>query len=381
MKSYSFIFLVFVIGLLANPDAKSQETPTLGLETDHLCEEVALEFTELIPRFFQKGEIDSLHATMYEWDLQCGLAEPLLRIYILYQIATNSFSEDFFPDNIFDYLYDYQEITTFENPNFYLDYYSWEYEKIHPSFNLFTIGLARSLLVYEDLSPTERFFVEFYSNNFEVAWNKLNKRHLEGSRIGMLYHQMMKNNFRKAYKPFAWIMAGAWLPSGNLGIVGNHPQVGGGIGYHRNGFFTGLNIAVAFLQSRNEYEVTYLYQRHTVRGFTNFNISLTMGAVFSIERQPVMKLGFSFGYETIMAIAPSIAYQEPGRFINSLFIGPLMELRIPLSEKYHLGFYTRYNFLGFNNRPGTDLSGNAQWIGVKLGVSLYDRNRVGEFHL
>jgi len=372
--------LVFAIGFVYNSTTRGQELPVSGFFSNHICQEIAMEFTELIPEFYNQGEVDSLFVYMYDWDLQCGLAEPLLRMYILNQIATNTFSDDFFPDNIFDYLRDYEDISYFDHPHYYLDYYSWEYEKMHPSFNPFTIELANYLKGYEDLSLTERFFVEFYSNDFEVARKRLNDKELEGTRLGKLYHKRMKKRYKDAYKPYGWIMAGAWLPRGNLALMGNHPQIGGGIGYHKNGFFVDLNLAVAFLKSKNEYEVSYMYQRQKVRGFTNFNISIAVGANFFVDRHPILKLGGAVGYESIMAISPNPEFDEPGKFIHSFFAGPLLELSFPITDKYYIGFYTRYNLLNFENRPGTNLKGNAQWLGVKFGVNLHDKNKIGDYY-
>ncbi len=381
MINRRYFLLQIVLGLLLNTHLRGQEPKELGFVSNHICQEKALEFTEFIPVIYHSGDTDSLLDIMYHWDLHCGLAEPLLRTYILYQIATNTFSEDFLPDNIFDYLYDYQYVVLSDNPHRFLDYYSWEYEKIHPSFNAFTLELARYINGYEDLSDTERFLINFYSNSFEAAWKTMKSTKMEGTKLGSLYHKVMVGMYDNYYKPTAWLTAGAWMPRGNLALLGNHPQVGAGIGVFRKGFFADLNLAIAFLQSKNEYEISYNHQRRKIRDFTNMNFSVALGGYFSTNRQPFLKMGVSFGYEGIMAVAPNPGAEEPGKVINSFSVGPVLELVIPGSEIFFIGFFTRFNFLWFDNKPGTDLSGKAQWLGIKIGTKIYSPNKVGDYQL
>ncbi len=378
MTKKGLIILQIALGLLISNPGVAQEQPPLGFVTNHLCQEMAMEVTELIPVMYRQGDIDSLFKVLHDWDLVCGLSEPLLRTYILHQISSNTFSEDFLPDNILDYLHDYKEVASSKDPDRFLDYYSWEYDRIHPTFSTFTTELAEHLGGYEDLSETERFFVDFYSNNFEASWRSLYDKKLENTRLGTIFHKRMVAAYDNLFKPTAWLSMGAWRPGGNLGLLGNHPQIGIGVGASRKGFFADLNLALAFLESKNEYEVVYMYQRHLVRNFTNLSISLSAGVQLSFNRRPFLKVGLSAGYESILAINPGPELDDPGKYINSFLLGPLLEFSLPVSKKLFLGFYTRYHFMNFDNQTGTVLSGNVQWLGVKVATKLFTPNNAGE---
>ncbi len=108
------------------------------------CQDIAISATKLIPALHQDNKIDTLYALLYYWDLNCGLAEPLLRFYLLDQIEYNRFDDTFYPDQILTFLKYFRKSTSFENPNFYLDYYAWAGLRRHTGFQHQKAGRGRT---------------------------------------------------------------------------------------------------------------------------------------------------------------------------------------------------------------------------------------------
>ncbi|MEE4176559.1 MAG: hypothetical protein V2I46_03525 [Bacteroides sp.] len=335
------------------------------------CHEIALKSTSLIPLLHQANQLDTLYTLLYYWDEQCGLAEPLLRFYLLHQIETNTFSDDFYPDEILTYLNHYQETTRFEDPNYYLDYYTWEYYPIDTTYNVFTSNLALHLQRFADLKPIESFFLDYYSNRFSQAMDRLKKGELTGTRLDSIY-QVQQLAIKQAKKSYLNLYGGLWSPRGELKLLGSHPQIGFGAGFIQNRFMLEFIMKIGFLSSPNYYEVVVDNEGYQTKNFTNLHVSGRIGLalVDYMRHQIILSLGL--GYEGIEAFT-SAEQEDYGlsRMISSFSFSPGAELRVPAGEHSYIGFSVRYNFLNFQTRKDeTPLPGDALLIGMSVGFNL-----------
>lgn len=335
------------------------------------CSEIAMKSTALIPLLHQDNQIDTLYALLYYWDEQCGLAEPLLRFYLLHQIETNTFSDDFYPDEILTYLNHYQETTTFQDPNYYLDYYTWEYYPLDSTYYDFTRNLALFLQRYKDLQPIEAFFLDFYSNDFKKAMDRLKKGELEGTRLDSIY-QTRQLAIKQAKRSFVNLYGGLWSPRGKLKLLGNHPQTGFGGGFIQNRLLLEFIMKIGFLPSPNYYEVMVDGQEHQSKNFMNLHLSGRIGLALVDFKRHQLILSVGMGYEGIEAFT-SAEPEDYGlsRMISSFSFSPGAEFRIPAGENTYLGLNVRYNFLNFKTRRDeTQLPGDALLIGLSVGFGL-----------
>lgn len=363
------LVLFFFIAVMAFPvRVKSQiDIGNLMVRETITCQDIAIKATALIPLLHQANQIDTLYALLYYWDLNCGLAEPLLRFYLLDQIENNFFSDDFYPEQILTYLEDYRKTTEFSDPNYYLDYYAWEYYAIDPAYTPFTQNLALYLQRYADLKPIELFFLDYYAHDFEKAMNRLKAGELAGTRLDSLYNARIEIA-KKAKRVFFNLYGGLWKPNGELALLGNHPEIGFGAGFIQEGFLMELFFKIGFGPSPNYYEVVVDNMGYRTKNFTNIHISGRVGLVpVDINRHQLL-LSVGLGYEGIQAF--STAEQEEGlsRLISSASFSPGVEFRFPVSEGSYMGLNFRYNFLGFATRGNeTPLKGNALMFGISWG--------------
>jgi hypothetical protein len=334
------------------------------------CQDIAKSATALIPLLHQANQIDTLYALLYYWDENCGLAEPLLRFYLLDQIENNFFSDDFYPEQILTYLEDYRKTTEFGDPNYYLDYYSWAYYSIDPAYNPFTQNLALFLQRFADLKPIELFFLDFYSHNFDRAMERLKSGELEGTRLDSIYNAR-KEIAKRAKKTFVNLYAGLWSPRGDLAMLGSHPEIGFGGGFIQQGFLMELIFKIGFLPSPNYYEVVVDNLGYQTKNFSNLHLSGRVGlAVVDIDRHQLL-LSVGLGYEGIQAFSTS-DQEDYGlsRMISSVSFSPGVEFRFPAGENSFFGLNLRYNFLNFVTRGNeTPLKGNALLLGLSLGFN------------
>lgn len=362
--------LVLFIAVMAFPVRVNAQIDigNLMLRETITCQNIAKNATALIPLLHQANQLDTLYALLYYWDENCGLAEPLLRFYLLDQIENNYFSDDFYPGQILTYLEDYRKTTEFGDPNYYLDYYSWEYYSIDPAYTPFTQNLALFLQRYADLQPIELFFLDFYSHNFDGAMQRLKSGELAGTRLDSIYNAR-KELAKRAKKTFVNLYAGLWSPRGDLALLGSHPEIGFGGGFIQQGFLLELIFKIGFLPSPNYYEVVFGSQGYQTKNFTNIHISGRIGLVpIDINRHQLL-LSVGLGYEGIQAFSTT-QREEEGlyRMISSVSFCPGVEFRFPAGENSFVGLNLRYNFLNFKTqRNETPLNGNALLLGLSWG--------------
>lgn len=372
VKPLIFIFFVGWI-LLAPGTGLAQETENEGDQTEGLlpdCTEVPFWFTSLIPAYHLDNHTDSLDGLLTYWQELCGAPEPMVRSRIIYQIETNTFSDDWYPDHILNLLNDYKSLMTSDEEQayyYYYDYYIGEYLWINPGFNDFTINLASFLQRYDDLQPIEKFFLEFYANNFNSAMNRLEGGELAGTRLDTLY-RAQQLNIKRAPKPYVGIFAGKWQPNGNLARLGNHPQIGLIIGSTKNRILTSFNFMVGFGNTPKEYSVVFEDQIYTTKNYLSVHAGFDLG-IEMIRTGDVALLattGIAFeGFDAFtITEQETLGLTKPIGSFNFNFGG---EFRIYTYYSNFIGFQAKHHILSYRNRGGTDLSGNAVTFGVVLG--------------
>ena len=335
------------------------------------CQDVASSATQVIPALHQANQTDTLYALISFWEENCGLPEPLMRFHILHQIEINNFSEEWLPQNLMIILNDYRQISSWDNPNYYLDPDYLEYYAIDPAYNFFSRYLAEQLQQFTDLSPVELFYLEYYSNNFEKAFSRLSNGELAGSFIDSLY-QLSLVAEKKARKHFIGFYGGLWRPRGELALLGNHPEFGFSFGFVQQRFLLEGILKIGFLPSPNTYEVLVNGLGYQTNNFTNLHFSARIGVDLLNYNKHQLLFSFGLGYEGIQAF--TTAEQEDyglSRLISSVSINPGIEYRFPAGETSYLGLSFRYNLLNFNNRGGTPLPGNALLFGISYGFETF----------
>ncbi len=194
MRTFIQLFIALIVtGQMMHPislDAQTIDVEDLITRHSINCEDIALSATALIPGYHRDQKTDTLQALLHYWESSCGITEPMMRFTILWQIETNSFSEDWLPDRLPGKLLDYREAAESEEPvHDYFHFDEWEYHAMDEGFADFTSQLAKSLRKYDDLTPIESFFITYYSNDFDKALSMLEDDVLEDTRLDSLYRE------------------------------------------------------------------------------------------------------------------------------------------------------------------------------------------------
>lgn len=334
------------------------------------CEKIALSVTGLIPQFHSENATDTLFSLLSFWQHYCEGPEPLVRFRILYTIETNTFSDDWYPDNILTLLYDYEQMVTAEGDlPYYYDYFDREYVLLDEGFSPFTRALAGTLQQYTDLQPVERFFADFYAHEFKKAFRTLESGELKGTRIDSLY-RARQHKILTTKRRYLGAYLGLWKPTGNLATLGNHPQIGFFSGSSHNRAVFGFNALLGFGSAANAYHVVTDNTLFTSEHYLSLHIGVDGGLeiIKTMHNAVIMSVGLAYeGFEAF-----SVTQQENyglSKFVGSFNLNFGLEYRFLSWDGSFFGLQAKYHFVNYRNRGGTDFSGNVATFGLVFGLA------------
>ena len=360
--------LLFIFGGFGQAFPQDIDVEALVRERHISCHDLAFSATSLIPDYYHLRQTDTLEALVYFWETSCGTTEPIFRFKTLQKIENNTFHEGWYPENYWQMINDYRnKIEEGTYQHFYFDYQAWEYYETHNGFNDFTATLASELKRYAGLDPVEKFYLELYTNGFDKAFSMLEEGSLGGTRLDSIYRQEQEVKSRES-RIFGGMYGGLWRPTDQLRVIGSQAQMGFMIGSVQNRTLYNFSMQIGFLSSKEVYTVAVDNMLYETDHYTGYFLGFETGYDLLNARNRGLFLTGGIGYEGFDAF-PEHYQEEYGlsKALHTLNVNIGAQYRIQFSQNGFVSLVLRHNILHFNNRGGTDLSGNALTFGLLLG--------------
>lgn len=368
MKKYFAVFLTTIL----YAHAYSQDVEHLMTKKYTDCRDIIYNSTILIPDHFAKNNTDTVAALVNYWEKHCGISEPILRLKILLAINADTLNESIFgKTHIINYLLYYRERVKRQD-NGYDDYgFQYTSPSLNSSLDNFTKELALKLNQRKVNSELDKFFLDLYSNNFDKIFLRLQDTCLATSKLSQAYYKEVNREINKPEGHFS-IYSGVWIPNGNISIVGKHPIIGfqGGM-KNKKGIMMDIALEFKFNKSPNTYFVEKndsLYSTtHFFGGFFGAELGYELINYKSHELDILGGCGWD-GFDAL-EIGEKNNPDRVTKSINALNLNLGMGYKKYFMNKSYIGIETRYNFINYQNKNGTDLSGNTLTIRLKYGIS------------
>lgn len=333
------------------------------------CTDVTANSRLLIPGYYKNGNRDTVQGLMQYWEEKCGYTESLMRLKILLAIKADTFNENLYKNaRITEYVLRYRQLRIWREKllekKFSYDGYAQD-----TLFEFFTQNLARKLSFRQDLTPTEQFFIEFYSHqNEKKQFDQLRENSMKGS--------ILKREFDSTARVFAekpkWhaaLFGGIWMPGGQLKTLGSHPLIGYQLGLQKRKFLIDLTMEIRFLKSANPYLVKYKNTMYSSEDYTGFLIGMDLG--YNILRHNrndiLLACGIAADGFDALSFTNQNGKKETAQSLYTFNLNPGIAWRLFDKNNNYIGLDLRYNILNFKNIDGTDLSGNAFSLRLKFG--------------
>jgi hypothetical protein len=354
--------------------AFSQSEPDTLLKEEPLdCEIVAYNSTSLIMYFYTIHDFDSIEIVLNNWESYFGISEPIVRTRILFSILENRFSESMYDSTIVDYVLNYERrMDTTSTLSLYKNYkYYFGCVPIRGDYDYFTQSIADTLLqrIFDD--PMELFFSELYANVLNDAVKELQLDTIYDNTEFRSYYDEKVEPWRQKADLNLNFFTGAWIPSGNAALLGNHPLLGMQVGAHTPKMTYNLTMAFRLFKSKNEYKILRDGNIETTDKFFGGYFGLDIEREILKWRKNEFELLAGIGYDAIASVLEDTEDDDPnndvGHTINSLNTNFGLGYRHYLSDKTYIGLQGKYNIMNYANKGGTDLSGDILTISLFYG--------------
>jgi hypothetical protein len=336
------------------------------------CEDVQYNAVQLLPGYYYQDKHDSIGFFLEYWEEKCGVSESSFRVKTLLRIQNGTFQDDYLSPGDYNLLTSFRDFiewkllmdSTQSNPlQFYLS--NFQDAGLVFRYNSFTAGLAEQIYKEHgsDLTCDELAIVALYRERPEEF-----RSISAGCMNGILYQYVMKEaeTIRNAPYGNMALLSGVWIPQGNASILGVHPSLGMVFGLQKNRWLFDLTFLFRFIKSENTYQVMFEDQvydtDHFFGGYVGLDINYQI-TTFSNHRVYALS---GIAYDGFDALNDEDD-DEFTKSIGSLNVNLGMGIKWMINDHLYIGTEWRYNFVDYNNRGGTDLSGNTQSIRLLFG--------------
>jgi hypothetical protein len=339
------------------------------------CENVAFNSSRLIDRYFVKRNYDSISVVCNRWEDFCGTTEPLFRLKVLQQIQNKVFSEEWMSNELlmnFVFLYlDRLDYSKEPNAKQIYERYkiSFGYISLNSAFDDLTFVWANSLLENPDLKPIERAFCLLYANQPDVFWQMLKDQKISGTKLQDVYNEQTLKTEKMLEANFG-LLTGIMLPFGNLAdVVGVKPEFGIQFGVKKNKVQYDMTILLRTGKAKQEYMVIYQGEPRTTTDYLGGYLGLDVAYELWKKKRREFDFLAGIAYDGFDAVEGDTNNNIKGKSINSLNLNLGLGYRFYGKKLNYWGIQAKYNLVNYNNRGGTDISGN--YVSLILTANLF----------
>lgn len=351
MKKLITLFIILFTGLTSRAQDSTEVQPALT------CDDLTFSYTNLMTYYYGKYDDDSLRMVIADWERTCDLSEPLVSFKVLYAIEKGEYSDDLYGDSMVQFLVQYEahaNKTADWLPNVPADYYKY----------LRSIAKALQKL---QLTPEEKVLVDFYAKQDVGVLSDMDTT-LAATNLYKRFTAYEEEKYKYFGRFHFAVFAGVWTPEGHIAALGNHPVIGLQVGsIWKNKVTADVSVSLRFINAPKEYQVNYFGNLYDTKHHSAINFGLDLGYMFAgFGKSKILVLG-GLGYDAITVVPSTNEEANDGMYLSSFNMNGGLGYRYYLSKRNYVGLMGKYNLLFFNNRNGTDLSGNAYTITLVFG--------------
>lgn len=370
----SLLVTILALGSFA-ATAQNDATIESMMTRRHInCSDVLYNSYYLIPELYKRHADDTLQSLMDYTQRHCGPTDDLFHFEILYHISKGTFSEKLFQyRNVSTMLKQYANVLTPKDTAGTLyPRYNWTLVSgAADSFYYFLRDMAIGLEARNNArNTTEAFLVKYYANPSDSLLAELKDPRYDSTVLKKDYLDYTFKADPRAGGHYA-LSSGIWLPNDNLNILGPHPYINLHIGARGKKLYMGATAGLKFVNASNDFKVLRNDSLHSSNHFMGYYLGMDVGYSISSGEKYTFDLLGGIAYDGITILSynryPDDDDKKITQTVKSLNLNVGAGYKFWFDQSAYIGLDVKYNFLFYNNKGGTDMSGNAITIGITLG--------------
>jgi hypothetical protein len=348
------------------------------VDLDHLmkkkflgCHDIALNCHTLIPQYLQNEQYDSVALVLAYWEKRCPSNGDQLITKILFNIASNKFSEADYKEELLPAILEYKTAMEREGQGYYTmfnDDLSRYYETVK-QYHEFLGSYAREVKAGTRSNSLEYLLCGFFDQDFEPLLSAL-----KNDSLPQTYLQQSFNREKARLDDLAEyhmsLVGEYWSPMGKAKLLGNHGGAGFQIGLKHKKFMADVTFIARFGDAKNPYSINERDSLYTTDHFSGTYMGLDVGNVIFTRKNSEFAVLGGIAYDVITAVPYDEEKDIEGVSVGTINLNAGAGYRYYYnSRRAYLGLQGRYNVVDYFTKGGTDLSGHTISLRIIWGIS------------
>jgi hypothetical protein len=338
------------------------------------CADIAHNCSLFFLKYMSVNEIDSAKHLLNYWESKCGMREPIFRAKILLALQTGELNDALWTETPLNQIFNYQsrrDIVTSVRYFMYDNYKSF-YGYIPPGeeFDNFTLQWALELKTYFNSESIEFIMAEFYSDDYEAILSKIQSKTLEDCLLSKKYYEVV-HEYRILPEFHLSFLAGMWIPTGALTMIGVHPDLGIQMGWKKKRINYDFTLSIKFANAPKVYNARrdtksdeWESTDHFFGGYIGFEVG---GDILSRKRNEIQAIG-GIGYDGFDVLKENKEENLKASSTSSFNINFGLAYRFYVKNNLYLGLRVKYNIVDYTLNKVIDFSGNPITVHFSIGM-------------
>ncbi|HNP20624.1 MAG TPA: hypothetical protein PKM63_20490 [Panacibacter sp.] len=330
------------------------------------CNDVFANAMEVLPRLYREKSFDSMYLAIGIWKDACPAAAEIQVCYMLLAMEQGTFTLAQLDSSSFDNLRWYS--TDFEFNQRYPTAYL---QKQKAGFYHFCSTWAKLLLEDKKLDTNEQLICKVLTGEIKNPEGEIKKNSSQYPEL-MALLKKQEDIRQKEVRGTYGLMTGAWIPTGNLALLGVHPSVGGQFGIRNQHHEFDLTLQFRFAKSKDTYTVKRNGSYYDRDAYFGGYIGLDYSYYFFSKAK--FEAGFAGGlaYDGFDISGSQNDYE----YLKPLSIGSFnanggLRMNVYVNRDLYIGLQGKYHWINYANPGGTNLNGDAITIDLIFGFNVY----------
>ena len=353
MSSSRFIATCALIAVLIGKTNAQSFDDIIAARRAIDCRDVAYNALDIISSLYAHNETDSLYSFLSYWEDKCGGRNRAIQhCYNILDLKTNKAKPDSVSSKDIALLIQYREIM--ENEHFMYRWWPALYgdnpeEKAF--YNYLRQIAQNSQSDFEDGNKILAFYQAQKPNFNEI------KQAPKTTKLSQAYHQTYLNTDKLPQFHIGFV-TGFTQHYGKLNLFGTRPTFGFVVGMKQLKHNYDIVMDFRAGDSPNSYDIIYDDELIATKDYMGMYIGFEYAYDIYYSKKIDVSLSPGIGWDRITALYLDNDYGEDPKFVNSFNYNGGLVLKYKYGKKGgYLGIHARYNWANYQNKGGTELSG------------------------
>jgi len=367
------LILVSVITILSLKLSGQTNFDSLMTKKSLQCPKVADNSSILFSHYILENKIDSAQGILEYWKNKCGINEPVQRAIFMLGLAKDEMLDTLTNDNILAFLYKYkyrmQTIKDLNYTSFYRNEAYYDFVPIGQEFDVVSINFFKEQLQKQRQGSLEHLLSLAYSSNTDTVFLEIDKPEYRTTRLYSKYKERVNIEKNRPQFNLAWL-TGAWIPTGNLGKLGVHPEAGFQLGFKKKKMSYDITLCFKFLNSQQAYEAKRTHLNNAAETTSHFfggYFGIDAGRDIYSKNKNEVQLLSGFGYDGWDALKEDKTKGLRAETVSSYNLNFGLGYRRYLKNFTYIGVRAKYNIVNYTLNNIVDFTGNPVSITFVIG--------------